>query len=315
MIRKAIIIGIKGTKLTSRERYLIKLQKPWGIILFGRNIKTLNQTKALIKDIRSTIKDKKYPILIDQEGGKVSRLNNIIDLSIFSQDLFGRLYKKNKKFFFNYYSIYINAVSSILNDIGINVNTVPVLDLRRSNSHDIIGTRSYSNKKSVIKKLGQFCVNQYHKNNIATVMKHIPGHGLSKVDSHFKLPIIKTSKKTLYKKDFSCFKDCKSLFSMTAHIIYNKYDRFNTATHSKIVINEVVRKYINFKGILISDDISMKSLKYGYISNALRALEAGCNLVLHCNGNIREMEKLIKILPTIDSFTQKKTSHFYDFLG
>ena len=88
MIRKAIIIGIKGTKLTSRERYLIKLQKPWGIILFGRNIKTLNQTKALIKDIRSTIKDKKYPILIDQEGGKVSRLNNIIDLSIFSQDLF-----------------------------------------------------------------------------------------------------------------------------------------------------------------------------------------------------------------------------------
>jgi len=143
----------------------------------------------------------------------------------------------------------------------------------------------------------------------------MPGLGLSKCDSHYKTPIIKASKKELIKKDFKPFKECKSLFAMTAHAVYPKYDSYNTATHSKIIINEVIRNHMNFKGLLISDDISMKSLKYSLEENALKALHAGCNLVLHCNGNIREMSKLIKVIPRIDKFTQKKTTHFYKFLG
>ena len=102
---------------------------------------------------------------------------------------------------------------------------------------------------------------------------------------------------------------------MTAHLIYTIYDSIHTATHSKIVINDVIRKHIGFKGLLISDDISMKALKYGLKDNAIKALDAGCNLILHCNGNIKEVSKLVKIIPTIDKFTQKKTSHFYKFLG
>ena len=314
MKRKAIIVGIRGIKLSSEEIYLLKKEKPWGVILFSRNIKNLIQLKKLIIDIKNCIKDKNYPILIDQEGGRVSRLNKIIDLSIFSQGFFGNFYKNDRKTFYDYYKIYIDTVCEIIKKVGININTVPVLDVRRKNSHSIIGNRSFSSDASIVSKMGNLCINLYSKNKIATVIKHIPGHGLSKCDSHHKLPVINTKKNELIKKDFIPFKNCKSLFAMTAHVIYSIYDPINTATHSRIVINEIIRKHIGFRGILISDDISMKALRYGLKDNATKALDAGCNLILHSNGNMQEMRKLTKIIPTIDKFTQKKTSHFYNFL-
>ena len=135
MNKKAVIFGIKGTKLRIKEKYLFKRCRPWGIILFSRNINSIPQLKNLVTEIRIFFKDDKYPILIDQEGGKVSRLNNIIDLSIFSQDYFARLYQKDKKLFFSYYNIHINAISNILKSVGININTVPVLDVRRKVAH------------------------------------------------------------------------------------------------------------------------------------------------------------------------------------
>ena len=314
MKRKAIIVGIRGIKLSSEEIYLLKKEKPWGVILFSRNIKNLIQLKKLIIDIKNCIKDKNYPILIDQEGGRVSRLNKIIDLSIFSQGFFGNFYKNDRKTFYDYYKIYIDTVCEIIKKVGININTVPVLDVRRKNSHSIIGNRSFSNDASIVSKMGNLCINWYSKNKIATVIKHIPGHGLSKCDSHHKLPVINTKKNELIKKDFKPFKNCKSPFAMTAHVIYSIYDPIYTATHSRIVINEIIRKHIGFRGILISDDISMKALRYGLKDNATKALDAGCNLILHSNGNMQEMSKLTKIIPTIDKFTQKKTSHFYNFL-
>ena len=137
---------------------------------------------------------------------------------------------------------------------------------------------------------------------------------MSKLDSHFKTPIINNKKKELTKRDFAPFKKCKSIFAMTAHLIYKEYDPKFTATHSKIIIRKVVRNYIKFKGILISDDISMKSLKFSLNENAKMALQAGCNLILHCNGNLNEMKKVSKVIPKIDNFTFKKTSDFYKFL-
>ncbi len=315
MLRKAVIFGINGVKLTTEEKDLIKKEKPWGVILFSRNIKDLNQLRHLIAEIKYSINDKNFPVLIDQEGGSVSRLNKIIDFSIFSQKLFGKLYSQDKNIFYQYYKIYIEKVCDILNRVGININTVPVLDVRRKMSHRIIIDRSFSENSDLVTKLGNFCINLFENKKIATVIKHIPGHGISKIDSHYKTPIVEINRNELIKKDFKPFKKCNSLFAMTAHIIYLAYDPIYTATHSKIVINDVIRKVIGFKGILISDDISMRALKYGLKNNATRALDAGCNLILHCNGNIKEMKKLIKVVPTIDKFTQKKTSHFYKFLG
>ena len=314
MNRKAIIFGIKGYKLTNKEKQLFKKIKPWGIILFSRNIKNISQLKILVNDIKKILRDKKYPILIDQEGGKVSRLNKIINLSFFSQYFFGKLYNKDKKLFYKVYKIYTDKVCDLLNMIGININTVPVLDVIRRKTHNFIGNRSFSQNSERVSKLGKICINLHERNRIATVVKHIPGHGMSKYDSHYKTPIVITNKKELFKKDFKPFRICKSLFAMTAHVVYSVYDPNNTATHSKIVIDKVIRDHINFKGLLISDDISMKSLKYKLEKNAIKALQAGCNLILHCNGNINEMTKLAKVIPKIDKFTQKKTSHFYKFL-
>ena len=315
MKRKAIILGISGTKLTIEEKYILKKKKPWGIILFSRNIKDLFQLKFLINDIKNNISDKKYPILIDQEGGKVCRLNKIIDLSFFSQGFFGQLYKQDKKKFIHYYEIYIDKVCDILKNVGININTIPVLDVRRKNSHKIIGNRSFSEDPAIVSKIGDLCINLCKKNKIATVIKHIPGHGLSKCDSHYNLPIIKAKKSELISNDFLPFKKCDYFFAMTGHVVYRDLDPMYSVTHSKIIINDIIRKHIKFRGLLISDDISMKALKYSLKENAIKALDAGCNLILHCNGNIKEMNNLVKIIPTIDNFIQKKTSQFYKFLG
>ena len=253
--------------------------------------------------------------MIDQEGGKVSRLNKIIDLSTFSQNHFTLLYKKDKKSFYNRYKIFIDRVCDIFKTVGININITPVLDVRRNGTHRIISSRSFSENPADVIRLGKLCIDLYKKNKIGTVIKHIPGQGLSKSDSHYKTPIIKANKEELIKKDFKPFRACKSSFAMTGHVIYSIYDCDNTATHSKVIISKIIRRHINFKGLLISDDISMKSLKYDLEENAIRAIRAGCNLVLHCNGNIKEMSKLAKVIPKIDKFTIKKTSHFYKFLG
>ena len=189
-----------------------------------------------------------------------------------------------------------------------------MLDVRRKSSHKVIEDRTFSTNPAIVTKLGKLCINLYKKNKIGTVVKHIPGHGLAKSDSHYNLPVIKTKKNELIKNDFKPFKMCQTSFAMTAHIIYKYYDPINTATHSKIIINEVIRKHIGFKGILISDDISMKALKFDLKRNATKALDAGCNLVLHCNGDIKEMNKLAKIIPTIDNFVKKKTSHCYELI-
>ena len=290
--RKAIIFGIKGTKLTFREKNLLKNSNPWGIILFDRNIKNIKQVQDLTNQIK-----------------------NIINLDYFDQESFGDLYIKNKKNFNIAYESYIDMVSDILNCMGININTVPVLDIRRKNSHKIIGSRSFSKNKKIVYKLGRLCIKFYKKNKIATVMKHIPGHGLTNKDSHYSTPIIKSSKKNLIRNDFIPFKKCISFFAMTAHIVFNSYDVKNTATHSKTIIKNLIRGKLGFKGILISDDITMKALKFNIETNAIKAIEAGCNLVLHCNGNINEMKRLIKVVPNIDRFTHKKTSDFYKFLG
>ena len=315
MLRKSIIFGVSGHKLNPEEEIFFKKTKPWGIILFSRNIKNLEQLKKLVNQIKMCAKDKFFPILIDQEGGRISRLNNIVNFNLFSQQYFANLYLKDKKFFLDNYKIYINKTCEILKSVGININTAPVLDVLRKKTNKVIGDRAFSNNARIVSKLGKICIDLYSKNKIATVVKHIPGHGLSSLDTHNRVSKVTENKNTLIKNDFLPFKNCKSLFAMTAHIFYTVYDRHNPATHSRIVVEEVIRKKIGFKGILITDDICMKSLKFDLRKNVLLALDSGCNLILHCNANLSEMRELVKIVPNIDGFVKKKTSEFYKFLS
>jgi len=314
MNRKAAIISIRGSKLTASEIKLLKKEKPWGIILFKRNIITFKQTKNLTQKIRSCMKDPFYPILIDEEGGKVSRLSGLFSTKEFSQYFFGLLYEKNNKNGKLIYKYYLETICNILNDLGININTIPVMDLLQNSTHQVIKSRAYSYQTKTIKTLGKFCISFLKKKKIASVSKHVPGHGCSNSDSHLNLPIVYKKKSKLYKEDFSLFKNLSSNFMMTAHILYKNVDSKNLATFSNKIINQIIRKKLNFKGILISDDISMKALSKNLSINADKALNAGCNLVLYCGGNIKESSKLLKNLRTIDEFTQKKTYQFYNFL-
>ena len=308
--RRSFITGIKGTHLSNKEvEFLIKY-KPWGIILFSRNLINFNQIKNLTRKIRKIFKDDKYPILIDQEGGKVNRLEKFISLKDLTSEYFGNIYNEDKKKFNVLYTLFIDKTCFLLSSLGININTVPVLDLRYKGSSNIIGNRSFSSNLKIVSKIGDVCINLYRRNLIGTVIKHIPGHGLSKVDSHKFTPVINKSYDFLKKNDFKAFKAKNSLFAMTAHVIYNKIDPTNTVTHSKKLIN-IIRKEIGFKNILISDDLSMKSLKYSIKENTIKAFRAGCNLVLHCNGNLREMGIVAKNSPKLNSFILKKTSEFY----
>ena len=164
------------------------------------------------------------------------------------------------------------------------------------------------------KKLGNVTVTQCRANKILSVIKHLPGHGCSTSDSHLKMPKVNLSKNELNRIDFYPFKSNPAKLAMTAHILYKKIDPKNVATFSKKIIKKVIRDKIGFKGILMSDDISMKSLNYDLITNAKKSLEAGCNLVLYCSGNTNDNFKLIKSVPYIDKFTSKKTSEIYKFL-
>ena len=312
--RRSFIVGIKSTNLTTKEKVFLKKYKPWGIILFTRNIKSIKQTFKLTSSIRNIFNDVNYPILIDQEGGRVNRLKNIISFDNLSSEFFGNKFIKNFKEFKFFYKLFIDKTSHLLKLIGANINTCPVLDLRVKKASNIIGDRSFSNNPKIVSKIGDYCIKYFHENGIGTVMKHIPGHGLAKVDSHYFTPIINKNQKYLSKKDFIPFRNKKTFFAMTAHIIFNKIDDKNTVTHSKKLI-KLIRNKIGFKNILISDDLSMKSLKGTLKENTIKTFKAGCNLALHCNGNLKEMEIVGKNSPVMNKFILKKTSQFYKILS
>ena len=302
----AIIFGISGYKLNLQEINFFKQYKPWGIILFSRNIDNLEQVRNLTSSIRNIFKDNNFPILIDQEGGKVNRFRKIINLDRYSAKYFGDIYN-NKKIFYSKFNKFLKINSSILKYCGININTVPVLDLFNKNKKSVIGNRAFSQKYNVVIKLSKHLINFYKNSGIEIVTKHIPGHGCTNIDSHYHLPKVQFSFDYLKKNDFKTFKEVNSYLAMTAHILYEKLDPDKCATQSKKIINEIIRNYIKFRGILMSDDICMKALSGGIVKNAKLSLKAGCNLLLHCSGKIDEMKKLSLVVPEIDNFTYRIT--------
>ena len=311
--RRSFIVGIKSYSLSEKEQTFLKKYKPWGVILFTRNIKSIKQTFKLTSSIRKIFKDRNYPILIDQEGGRVNRLKKIISFDNLTSKYFGNKYIVNKDEFRFYYKLFIDKTSYLLKAIGVNINTTPVLDLRIKGASNIIGDRSFSSNPKIVSDIGNYCIKFFKNNGIGSVIKHIPGHGNAKVDSHFYTPVINKSLKYLLKNDFMAFKNKKTFFAMTGHLIFEKIDKDFTVTHSKKLIS-LIRSKIGFKNILISDDLSMKSLRHGIKKNTIDTFKAGCDLVLHCNGNLKEMNIIAKNSPKISNFVIKKTSQFYKIL-
>ena len=312
--RRSFITGLKSTKLSDREKFFLKNYQPWGVILFSRNIRDFNQVSKLTTSIRDIFNDKNYPILIDQEGGRVNRLSNLISVEGFTSEFFGNKYIKDKKEFRLLFKLFIDKTSHILRILGLNINTVPVLDLNVKGASNIIGNRSFSNNPKIVSEIGDLCLKIYQENKIGCIIKHIPGHGLSKVDSHHFTPRISKNKNFLFKNDFFPFKKKKAFFAMTAHVIFDKIDSKNTATHSKKMI-DLIRNKLGFRNLIISDDLCMKSLKGSLKEKTVKTFRAGCNLALHCNGNLKEMRIVGNNSPYINKFIIKKTSQFYKILS
>ena len=312
-----LIIGLEGTILNDNETKFLSDYKPWGIILFQRNCINHKDTLTLIDKIKSkTHKD--MPILIDQEGGRVSRLNYPEFPRTLSAKLFGDIFIKDKELALRALTLNINLIAGSLKDMGININTVPVLDIPSQKESGVIGDRAYSSDKDIVSQMGKIVLNENNSNGIGSVIKHIPGHGRATVDSHLDLPIIIDEESLLENDDFVPFKALNNApLAMTAHAIYEKFDKNNVATLSKTMITEIIRSKIGFKGTLMTDDVSMKALSGDVGTNSLLALQAGCDLVLHCNGNFDEicqiadkisMLNLISIDPTLLDVLRTKKS-------
>ena len=303
-----IIFGVKSYKLKKKEKNFFQESNPLGFILFERNCKNYKQTKLLIKDLKKTTSHKYTMIMIDQEGGRVARLKNPNWKSYPSAEYFGIKAKKNlsvaKKLIFKN-SI---EIAKDLKKLGINMNCAPVLDVKYDFTNNVIGDRSFSSNPRIVSELGKSFCNGLKKIGIIPIVKHIPGHGPSSRDSHKTTPNVDLDLISLNKKDFLPFKKLnKEPAAMIAHIVYNKIDK-DIACCSKEIIKKIIRKKIGFKGLLISDDINMKALK-GTIKNKVKAiLKSGCEIILHCNANIKEMRQIYSSIPLIKNETLKKVS-------
>ncbi len=294
---RAVIFGCKGPNLGSDEFVFFSKIKPIGFILFSRNCVDPEQLKKLIKDLRKSIDNDRAPILIDQEGGRVVRLRKPHWREPPAAKLFADLVEKNIDLAREAVNLNIRLVGQELRDLGVNVNCLPVLDIPFNGADPIISDRAFGVDPEMISILGRVACDALLMEGVLPVIKHIPGHGRSSVDSHKALPIVRTDRAELSKIDFSPFKLLADMpIAMTAHIIYSAIDPENPATTSSKVILEIIREEIGFDGLLISDDLSMKALDGDFSYRTQAALAAGCDAVLHCNGNMSEMKEISDVV-------------------
>ncbi len=287
----AVIFGCAGETLHDRERRFFPRVNPLGFILFARNCCSPDQIRALTNDLRDTVGRVDAPILIDQEGGKVARLRPPQWREAPAAGTIGEVARRDREK--GGEAAYLNArlMAVELTELGIDVDCAPVLDLPHHDAHDIIGSRAFGNDPGMAAFLGRKACEGFLDGGVIPVLKHIPGHGRATCDSHETLPVVEASRKDLENHDFAPFRELLDMpWAMTAHVVYEAIDHEHPATTSATVIEEVIRSHIGFNGVLVSDDLSMKALSGDLAGRAMAALEAGCDLALHCSGEMGEME-------------------------
>jgi len=288
---KAFITGIKGFELTGEEKSFIAEHSPWGFVLFSRNIDNANQLRKLTDSLRAVTKRADLPIFVDQEGGRVQRLKPPLCPLYPPAAALGEIYKKNQEEGKRAAWLMARLIALDLRKYGFTGDFLPLLDAPVIGSHNIIGDRAYGDAPALVAVLGEQAAAGLRAGGIFAVMKHIPGHGRARADTHKEPARVPADKKALCGSDFTPFKALaeKIPATMTAHVIYEAYDPRNPATFSRAVIDEVIRVQIGFDGLLMSDDLSMQALQGTLAERTKAAFAAGCDMVLHCNGDIEEM--------------------------
>ncbi|MEM9329766.1 MAG: beta-N-acetylhexosaminidase [Pseudomonadota bacterium] len=293
----AAIFGCSGKTLTNVEREFYTSVQPWGFILFGRNVETPEQVADLVADLKSCVEHSDVPVLIDQEGGRVRRLRPPHWAEYHSGAVIGRAYAEIPDRGLRMAWLQSRLMAFDLSKLGINVDCLPVLDVPVEGSHDVIGDRAYSMEPAIVSEIGRAACLGLLDGGVSPVIKHIPGHGRATSDSHTELPKVSVALEDLRAVDFQPFKDLADMpMAMTAHVVYEAIDSDSPATNSRSVISGIIRDYIGFDGLLMCDDLSMHALSGDFSGRAQTAFAAGCDVVLHCNGNIEEMVEVSESL-------------------
>lgn len=287
----AAILGCSGPELTAEEAAFFRDVRPWGFILFARNIETPGQVRRLTAALRDTVGRADAPILIDQEGGRVQRLGPPHWRAYPPGRAYGALPHDRRR---EITRLGARLIAHDLADLGINVDCVPVLDVPDPDGHEIIGDRAYGETPDDVALLGRAACEGLIAGGVLPIVKHIPGHGRARADSHLELPVVEASFAELDARDFAPFRALSDMpMAMTAHVIYAAVDTEQSATTSPAVFERVIRGTIGFDGLVMSDDLSMKALSGPLKERAARSLAAGCDVVLHCNGDMAEMRQVI----------------------
>ncbi|MEX0406585.1 beta-N-acetylhexosaminidase [Aquibium sp. LZ166] len=287
---KAIILGCAGKRLTDEERGFFRGEKPWGFILFARNIGEAGEIRDLVVELRATVGRDDAPVFIDQEGGRVQRIRAPLAPAYPTAAALGNLHRRDAKAGVRAAWLMSRLHAFDLMRFGINADCLPVLDVPVEGAHDVIGDRAYSSDPAVVARMGRAAADGLMAGGVLPVMKHIPGHGRAFSDSHLALPVVDAGLEELRARDFAPFQALSDLpMAMTAHVVYTALDPDNPATTSPKVISEIIRGEIGFDGLLMSDDVSMKALSGDFRQKTRAILAAGCDVVLHCNGAMDEM--------------------------
>ena len=298
MSAKAIIFGCSGTYLGTDERRFFEQSSPWGFILFARNLRNEDQTRRLINELKETVGHEPH-IFIDEEGGRVSRLRS---LGGWIGPPAADFLRKNPDMELCAAAIRDNyrAIGARLAALGFTADCAPVLDVPVQNADPVIGDRAFSYDHKQIASLAKACIAGLKDAGICHVIKHIPGHGRADVDSHKSLPVVTTSHAQLSATDFLPFQQLSSAqMAMSAHVVYSDIDPHSPATTSKTVISDIIRKEIGFDGLLMSDDLDMKALSGSLSERAQKSLLAGCDMLLHCSGDLKAMKELDAVTPIL----------------
>jgi beta-N-acetylhexosaminidase len=290
----AVIFGCSGFTLTAEEEAFFRDQRPWGFILFKRNIDTPRQVRLLVEDLRACVGRSDAPVLIDQEGGRVQRLGPPNWPAYPTGRAYAELAAKDSHHARDIVRLGARLIAHDLAALGINVDCVPVLDVPQPDADAVIGDRAYGDTPEQVALLGRAAAEGLLAGGVLPVIKHIPGHGRATADSHLALPVVEASRAELMARDFAPFKVLSDMpMAMTAHVVYTAIDPRRPATTSRKVLGPIVRLAIGFDGLLMSDDLSMKALSGDFAKRARMSLAAGCDVVLHCNGDMDEMKEVM----------------------
>lgn len=298
---KAFITGVAGTNITEKERDFLDHEHPWGLILFARNIQDPKQVHKLVDQFREAVGRANAPVLIDQEGGRVQRLKEPHWQKYAPGKKLGDLWRAGNKS--GQRAIYLQSrlIAYDLYELGINVDCLPVLDVPVEGGHDVIGDRAYSTNPQDVAIMGKIACQGLLDGGVLPVIKHIPGHGRASVDSHKDLPNVTASIEELQNSDFMPFKALSNMpLAMTAHVKYEALDPDHCATVSSTIIKDIIRDELGFGGILMSDDLSMHALEGDFGERTKASFAAGCDIVLHCNGVLSEMEEIAAVCDVLD---------------